>query len=217
MTAEEIESFVWGFLKGKSLPEKSVASVMGNIYAESGFNPNSVEVGNGIGLGLCQWSYGRRTQLEAYGIDLQHQCDFLWSELSGQNLAITGADYQWVNKSGYLNHDDFMAGNGVINDLTSAFCFCWERPNVDLAHLDVRQTWANTFYTEFTGTGGNPGGSGTVKLKSYYLYGCTDSFLGRKFVPRNKSFTLVSVRGDMAVIKDGGIIHHVPKKNLISV
>lgn len=45
-----IEQTVWNFLRGKGLPERSVAAVMGNIYAESGFNENAIEKGSGVGL-----------------------------------------------------------------------------------------------------------------------------------------------------------------------
>jgi len=151
MTRAEIEQATWSFLRSKGLPEKSSAAVMGNIEAESEFSPSLVEAGNGIGFGLCQWSFGRRTQLEAYGIDLTHQLNFLWAELSGV-LGNTGADFQWINKSAYLNHTAFMSGTGSINELTVAFCFSWERPAVETAHVERRQEWANTYYTRYTGT-----------------------------------------------------------------
>jgi hypothetical protein len=150
MTREEIEQATWDYLRSQGLPELSTAAAMGNIEAESEFDPNLIEEGNGIGLGLCQWSFERRTQLEAYGTDLQHQFRFLWAELSG-DLGDTGASFQWINKSAYLKHDQFMQGQGGLNELTSAFCFCWERPNVALAHLARRQDSANTYYNRFTG------------------------------------------------------------------
>ena len=55
-----VEETVWKFLRGKGLPEKSCAAVMGNIEAESEFNEKLIEQGNGIGFGLCQWSYESR-------------------------------------------------------------------------------------------------------------------------------------------------------------
>ena len=60
----KVEETVWKFLRGKGLPVKSCAAVMGNIEAESVCNEKLIEQGNGIGLGLCQWSYERRTKLE---------------------------------------------------------------------------------------------------------------------------------------------------------
>jgi len=222
MTKNEIELNVWNYLRSKGLSEKTSASIMGNIEAESEFDPSLVEVGNGIGLGLCQWSFGRRTQLELYGVDLIHQEAFLWSELTGQNLSTTGANYQWINKNGYIHNDDFISGNGSLNELTSAFCFCWERPNILLAHLDRRQTSANNYYMEFTGTTSpidpvlNPATPGDIKLKNNYLYGATDVLLGRKFTSSNSYFTLKKTQGDIAFILDGEITRKVPKKNIIS-
>lgn len=223
MTREEIEQATWDFLRSKGLPELSTAAAMGNIEAESDFDPNLIEAGNGIGLGLCQWSFERRTQLEAYGIDLQHQFRFLWAELSG-DLGDTGASFQWINKNGYLNHDQFMNGQGSLNELTSAFCFCWERPNVALAHLARRQDSANTYYNRFTGRQPtdppidpptDPATPGEFHLKNNYLYNSTDPLFGRRFLSPRSSFTLVKSIGDMSIILDGNIKRTIPRKNII--
>lgn len=50
MTREEIEQTTWDYLRSQGLPELSCAAVMGNIEAESEFDPNLIEEGNGIGL-----------------------------------------------------------------------------------------------------------------------------------------------------------------------
>jgi hypothetical protein len=42
-----------------------IAAIMGNMYAESSFK-SGVEESNGIGYGLAQWSFGRRTALENF-------------------------------------------------------------------------------------------------------------------------------------------------------
>lgn len=187
MTYQEI---TWNFLKSKGLNDKSTSAIMGNIEQESGFDPNIIEVGSGIGFGLCQWSYGRRTQLEAYGKDIDHQLEFLWSELTGENLSVTGANFQWINKTGYLVHEDFMNGNGSINDLTSAFCFCFERPSEEYANLAFRQTSANEYYTQF-------GGATYVKLIYPYWFG---SHIKISYI-ENK-FLLISNHGNVVFIKN---------------
>jgi len=147
-----IEQTVWSFLTGQGLPASSTAAMMGNIYQESAFSQSAVEGGSGAGFGLCQWSYGRRTQLEAYGTDLTHQLNFLWTELTGKNSSITGANYQWSNKSGYSTNAQFMSGAGSVATLTAAVCFCWERPNPSMANLNVRQQEANQYYNQFSGS-----------------------------------------------------------------
>lgn len=230
MTREEIERATWNFLRSKGLSELSTSAIMGNIEAESEFDPSLVEVGNGIGLGLCQWSFGRRTQLEAYGTDLNHQFNFLWAELTGGGQG-TGADMQWFNRSGYLTNEQFMSGSGSLNELTSAFCFCWERPNVDLAHLSRRQTSANTYYSTYTGTQptdppndpldppidppSNPPLPGEFRIKNKHFYNATDPLFGRSFITSNSSFTLVKTVGDMSTILDGSTKRNIPTKNII--
>ncbi|WP_460289930.1 phage protein [Clostridium sp. CTA-6] len=148
-----VEKTVWSFLRAKGLPEQSVAAVMGNIEAESEFNIKLIEEGSGEGFGLCQWSFGRKTKLKAYGTGLNHQLNFMWAELSG-NVGNTGASLEWINKSGYLSHDKFMKGQGSIADLTAAMCFCWERPNAALAHLQRRQNKAQEYFNQFKGSSG---------------------------------------------------------------
>lgn len=144
MTQKEIQQFVYDFFYNKNLPHKTICAIMGNITAESSWNVDAIENGNNIGFGLCQWSFGRREQLEAYGTSLEHQCNFLYSELTGENTSTTGAEFQWIanpadsvdNGEGfYCSIDDFKNGNGTIEFLTKAFCYCWERPAYATNHL----------------------------------------------------------------------------------
>ena len=86
-SAEANAQVIWNFLKYKGLSDAAAAGVLGNIQAESSFNPGVTEKGTGIGYGLIQWSFGRRTNLEAAaaakGVDpsnLQFQLEYLWEE-----------------------------------------------------------------------------------------------------------------------------------------
>lgn len=164
MTKQEIQQYVYDFLHDKGLPHITICAIMGNIQGENGgWVIDAVEGGSGIGFGLCQWSFGRRTALEAYGTTLQHQCEFLWSELSGENTSVTGASSQWIsdpassvdNGEGfYCSRSDFMNGNGSIEFLTKAFCYCWERPAYETNHLDsIRIPYAKTFYSSMSYNG----------------------------------------------------------------
>lgn len=166
MTSAEIQQYVYDFLYDKGLPHISICALMGNITGESSWDVDAIEGNTGIGFGLCQWSYSRRTQLEAYGTSLQHQCEFLWSELTGENTSVTGADPQWYpdphvsvdNGEGfYFELEEFMKGNGTLSVLTKAFCYCWERPAYETNHLtSIRVPSATEFYNSMTynGTGG---------------------------------------------------------------
>lgn len=165
-TPAEIQQYVYDFLHDKGLPHVTICAIMGNITGESSWDPDLIEVGNEWGWGLCQWSFGRRDQIEAYGTTVRHQCEFLWSELTGENCDVTGADMQWIsdpvnavdNGEGFtFSLSDFLAGNGTLEVLTKAFCYCWERPDYETNHLtSIRIPSAQQFYAnmEYGGTGG---------------------------------------------------------------
>lgn len=78
------------------------AAIMGNMYQESHFNSDVHEVGNDIGYGLAQWSFGRRTNLEAYAAekgvansDVAMQIEFLIKEYNDSYKSrLSGTDFE---------------------------------------------------------------------------------------------------------------------------
>lgn len=113
------EEQIWNALRAHGLSPNAVAGIMGNIQAESGFNPGIEEKGTtrkDKGYGLCQWTFGRRTALEAYAVsvgkpsnDLGMQIDYLWKELTESyrtvlerlqdpNVTIDDATYVFLSK-----------------------------------------------------------------------------------------------------------------------
>lgn len=106
--------FIWDYLMKRIDNPYGVAGLMGNIQAESNFNPKNMQnsyekklgftddtytaavdsgaygrfVEDGVGYGLCQWTYKTRKEalLKFKGTrsigDLEMQLDYLWKELS---------------------------------------------------------------------------------------------------------------------------------------
>lgn len=148
-TEKEYQAFVYNHFKSLGYPEKTIFGIMGNASQESDWQPWQNESG-GTAYGLWQWDGSRKTSLQAYGTDLTHQCDFLHSELTGENTATTGATYNWINNNGY-NHDNFINGSYSSADSASAFCWCWERPNASLANEAYRRSEAEAFEAEYGG------------------------------------------------------------------
>jgi len=116
---------IYNFLKG-NLGYNSAAAcgVLANIEKESNFDPTIEEHGNKIGYGICQWSFGRRTQLvqwcEENGYDyttLEGQLWFLKYELEGTYRTNT--------------HEKLLS---VQNNMQGAYeagyvwCYYFERP-----------------------------------------------------------------------------------------
>lgn len=88
LTGETNQEKAWNYFAARGLTPVAAAGTMGNIQAESGFRASAVE-SNGVGLGIIQWSYDRRTKLEAAasaaGINLSDndaallfQLNYLW-------------------------------------------------------------------------------------------------------------------------------------------
>jgi len=84
---------IYSYFIGRGLTPIQTAGIMGNLQAESGFDPGIEEKGTARkdkGYGIAQWTFGRRTQLESFAAskgkvvnDLGMQLDFLWGELNG--------------------------------------------------------------------------------------------------------------------------------------
>ena len=114
---------IWTGLKGiVGLTDEQAAGVMGNMMSEAGFNPakheisavNSYQPGFDLehntsvayGLGLIQWSFGRRTQMYAY--------------VKSKNASLTEYLEDYAKYSTNLDGEGFIkaAGSDVANELT---------------------------------------------------------------------------------------------------
>ena len=162
-TKEEIEKKVWNALTGAGYGENATAAAMGNIYAESGFNPSTIEAGSGEGFGLCQWSFERKqlvfdtaAQQGKDPADVDFQISFLLGELKEANRFADPCSSKYG--FGALRKSDWE--NGDIETATKAFMACFERPaySSSINHIDRRIEAAKQYYQQFTGS--NPIGSG---------------------------------------------------------
>ena len=178
---------IWTGLTGiVGLTDEQAAGVMGNIMSESGLNPakhemsavNSYQPGFDLehnssvayGLGLIQWSFGRRTQMYAY--------------VKGKNASLTEYLEDYAKYSTNLDGEGFIkaAGNDVANELTqyemeflkdelknnSSYSGIFQASSVKdaaqyfLEHVEIpanptlsahpeRATQAESFYKEYSG------------------------------------------------------------------
>lgn len=88
------EASIYGFLKAHGLTSAQSAGILGNLQAESGFDPTQPNDAEGA-IGIAQWEGGRRTALDSYAAahhgsetDLSIQLGYLWSELSGPYASV---------------------------------------------------------------------------------------------------------------------------------
>lgn len=146
-----IQEKVWFALLDAGYSKEAAAGVLGNIEAESAFNADLIEKGNGIGFGLCQWSFGRRIQLEAYAAskgrepsDINTQIEFLIGELTPGGGADGYATYQLLTYNGYSASD--WENATTPEDAAVAFCWSFERPGIP--RMEVRTEAARRYYEE---------------------------------------------------------------------
>lgn len=83
VTTNDAMDYIWNYFKGKGYCDEAIAGIMGNMMAESSFNPKA---GSGSGYyGICQWDKkGRKAVMVAQFPDtystIEGQCDFVMYE-----------------------------------------------------------------------------------------------------------------------------------------
>ena len=153
----------WAFLRSKGFSEESSAAIMGNIQQENSFSTKDTKGG----LGIFQWTGGRRTNMMNYASrnnknykDLTTQLEFALTEMPGAFNSYTGkgypkrhsssdsaerAYYGWGTK---MSLDDFKKYTNV-DEATQIFSQVFERPGKPL--MDKRKSYARGFYKQYTG------------------------------------------------------------------
>lgn len=72
----------WNFYKKQGFSDEAIAGILGNFMHESGMQPDIVEIGNGVGYGLAQWSYTRREDLSRYATENNLEVGSLTAQLN---------------------------------------------------------------------------------------------------------------------------------------
>ena len=131
---------VWNFFKKQGFSAEATAGIMGNFQRESGMNPAITEIGNGIGFGLAQWSFERRTKLEN------------WSKENNLDVASLTAQLNFTIEEmkniqfGSKSFEDFKNIRDV-SEATELFERYFERAGV--VALAERLKFAEAFYRQY--------------------------------------------------------------------
>lgn len=159
---------IWNFFKSKGWSDEQVAGVMGSLWGESNhFQPNDLE-SNGIGYGIAQWSFDRRTKLENYAkekgkpvSDLGVQLDYLWTELEGQEHAAK----------------DAVSSAKSVKEATIAWTNVFERPAEYLRPRRIQEgeQVGNDILAKYKGKGGKSSGSSSSSSNSSSSNGSSSS------------------------------------------
>jgi len=132
---------------GKALNAAQASGIMGNMYAESGFNPSAVEATTRAdkGHGLVQWTFGRWNNLEAFAKEkgkswdnVDVQLEFLKKELEGAEKAVI--------------QDKKFSTTSEPAVAAMQFRIIFERADATVAHDDKREGAAISVYNQYSGS-----------------------------------------------------------------
>lgn len=152
MANEQNARRVWDYLKySLGLDDLRAAAIMGNISQESGFETGTESFDGEGSFGFAQWTYGRRTALEALGGDpanLDTQLQHFTNEISEGGAR----RYAFVN---------LMNNEGDLAALTNGWCDDFESPDEAYAERGHRIDEAYRYLNMFGG-GGSAAYTGSV-------------------------------------------------------
>lgn len=188
---------VWNAMKSEGCTDEAAAAVVANLMAEGGGGPDDIllhttETG-GPGVGMCQWSGSRKQQflsfLASKGMTLETstaeaQIEFMIRELHSGQWSFDSVS-GW-NPKYNVSYEQFKSISD-LEDATYTFTACFERPNINLAHMDTRVSYAQTVYQAYHGlsSGGGVGlqpGETTESLGIYHItyycpcYECSEGY-----------------------------------------
>lgn len=167
MANEQNALRVWNYLTREiGLDDVRAAAIMGNLSQESGFDTGAISYDGEGSLGIAQWTYDRRTALEALGGDptnLDTQLLHFRNEISEGGAR----RYAFVN---LLNND------GDLTALTNGWCDDFEAPLEEDANRPNRIAEANRYLSMFgggnvTGTFGSIFAPAYAQGSNYAMYG----------------------------------------------
>lgn len=184
-----IYSYIKINLKWEDYP---ICAMLGNIEAESTFNPRLHEQGNSkAGRGFMQWTprtdlfryldilYGERDWDNSDWYSPNKQCSVISAEYHNDTGQIKyGIDKQWLPRTvdGITynwTYDQFaMSKSTDIDMLTRRFCWQYLRPAYETAHMARRIASAKLYYEICTGnppapTPGDPGGGDETEVPDW--------------------------------------------------
>lgn len=148
-------SQIYTFYHEKGVEDLQIAAILGNMYQESRLDPSCIE-SNGEGIGICQWSFGRKVQYTSYYSSVQKpwndlitQLEFSWMEYDEEaSIESEFADYQWISDT--YSKEDFESAT-TIEDATTIYCYGFERCGRDESQSklhSVRIPQAQKYYDQ---------------------------------------------------------------------
>ncbi len=221
------EKAIWNFLIGKGLNAYAAAGIMGNIYAESAFNPrnlqNSYEKKIGLtdeeytaavdagtytnfakdcaGYGLAQWTYHTRKQ------GLLSKAKAAGKSVGDLNIQLS---FLWEELQGYKKVMQQLKAAGSVAEAASAFMIGFERPADQSATAQKkRASYGQKYFDKYAGSRpAAPSTSGKNEPDAAYKVGRNYTLQANMYVRKTPngeklSFSMLTADGKAHGYADG--------------
>jgi len=184
LTGNDNAEKIWNFLIDEGLSDEQAAGIMGNIHQESGYDPNLQE-GNGIGYGIVQWSYDRRTALQDAAdlanvpvSDLGFQLGYMMYELKTMPLINWRNLFERYNAWSKDNLWDLIKEQDTIEDSVIVFHDGFERSgdydSPVYKGIQHRVDFAEQAYEKFSGKSASGGSASSANCQTQSAAGSGD-------------------------------------------
>ena len=221
------EKAIWNFLFVKGLNAYAAAGIMGNIYAESAFNPrnlqNSYEKKIGLtdeeytaavdagtytnfakdcaGYGLAQWTYHTRKQ------GLLSKAKAAGKSVGDLNIQLS---FLWEELQGYKKVMQQLKAAGSVAEAASAFMIGFERPADQSATAQKkRASYGQKYFDKYAGSRpAAPSTSGKNEPDAAYKVGRNYTLQANMYVRKTPngeklSFSMLTADGKAHGYADG--------------
>lgn len=221
------EKAIWNFLIGKGMNAYAAAGIMGNLYAESAFNPrnlqNSYEKKFGLtdeeytaavdagtytnfakdcaGYGLAQWTYHTRKQ------GLLSKAKAAGKSVGDLNIQLS---FLWEELQGYKKVIQQLKAAGSVAEAASAFMIGFERPADQSATAQKkRASYGQKYFDKYAGSRpAAPSTSGKNEPDAAYKVGRNYTLQANMYVRKTPngeklSFSMLTADGKAHGYADG--------------
>lgn len=174
LTISEMENnadIIISYYRSLNYADKTIASILGNMQAESSISPVRTEVG-GQGYGLVQWTPVSKLQSHCNTLGLSpYTSGDVQIEVLDKELGTSYGINSWYTSRAFINNylssgatpdmigvtaDEFKrnTNNFTVNELAVLFMVGYERPSTNPAvnHSTTRQMMSRQWYEYMGGT-----------------------------------------------------------------
>lgn len=166
-----VEKHIWDYFKVNGLSDAGVAGLLGNLWAESGFNPKNLQntfnkalnttdeeytcavdngtyqnfVYDGAGFGICQWTYWSRKQ------NLLNFAQAAGKSIGDLDMQL---DFLWKElNDGYCGVLDLLRNATSVLEASNEILFKFERPaNQGISVQEKRANYGQVYFDKYAST-----------------------------------------------------------------